>query len=446
MKIVIVGAGKVGYSLAQRLVQDDHDVYVIDRSQERIENLNNTLDVNLVQGNGSDLQLLNDIGMSDVGMFIAVTDSDEVNMLSCAVAKIAGVPRTIARVRDNTFAEHMDTQMKNALGIDLFINPEMVTAQELLQILETPSAIDVEEFGQGAVRLMEFKMTDEVPILGHTLKDIQFPDGVLLVGILRYGEMIIPHGESRLQDDDSVFFLGLKAGVEEIESKWFHHHRSFHKRAVIIGAGLLGRNLTMLLEQAGFTVKVIEKKLERCEQLAALVDKSMIINGDATDFDLFEAEEIGDSDVIIALTDDDKLNLLVALVGKHMGIPKTVVRVGRPEYIMLMEQVGIDVVFSPRLLTASQILRYVRSEEGVLSISTFEGGKAESIEIEITNESPVAGKQLKDIRLPGKALVGVILRGEEAIVPSGSTEILDGDHIVIFALPESVSDLLNYLT
>jgi len=421
MKIVIVGAGKVGYSLAQRLIQDNHDVYVIDRSPERIQNLENTLDVSLVQGNGSDIQLLNEIGMDDVGMFIAVTDSDEVNMLSCSVAKITGVPTTIARVRDNTVAEHMDDEMRAKLGVDLFINPEMVTAQELLQILETPSAIDVEEFGQGSVRLMEFKITDDIPLIGQPLKDIKFPEGVL-------------------------FFLGLKEAVEEVESLWFHNHNTFYKRAVIIGAGLLGRNLTVLLEQAGFSVKVIEKNFDRCEQLANLVDKTIVINGDATDFDLLEAEEIADSDVIIALTDDDKLNLLVALVGKHMGIPKTVVRVGRPEYIMLMEQVGIDVVFSPRLFTASQILRFVRSGEGVLSISTFEGGKAESIEVAITSESPVAGKQLKDIRLPGKALVGVILRGDEAIVPRGNTEILDGDHIVLFALPESVSKLLKYLT
>lgn len=445
MKIVIVGAGKVGYSLAQRLIQDNHDVYVIDRSPERIQNLENTLDVSLVQGNGSDIQLLNEIGMDDVGMFIAVTDSDEVNMLSCSVAKITGVPTTIARVRDNTVAEHMDDEMRAKLGVDLFINPEMVTAQELLQILETPSAIDVEDFGQGTVRLMEFKITDDIPLIGQPLKDIKFPEGVLLVGVLRYGEMIIPHGESILQVDDSVFFLGLKESVEEVENLWFHNHSTFYKRAVIIGAGLLGRNLTVLLEQAGFSVKVIEKDFNRCEKLANLVDKSMVINGDATDFDLLEAEEIADSDVIIAVTDDDKLNLLVALVGKHMGIPKTVVRVGRPEYIMLMEQVG-NVVFSPRLFTASQILRFVRSGEGVLSISTFEGGKAESIEVAITSESPVAGKQLKDIRLPGKALVGVILRGDEAIVPRGNTEILDGDHIVLFALPESVSKLLKYLT
>ena len=427
MKIVIVGAGKVGYSLAQRLIQDDHDVYVIDRSPERIHNLENTLDVSLVLGNGSDVQLLNEIDMSDVGMFIAVTDSDEVNMLSCSVAKIKGVPTTIARVRDNSVAEHMDEEIRAQLGVDLFINPEMVTAQELLRILETPSAIDVEEFGQGAVRLMEFKLNNEFPLLGQPLKEIRFPEGVLLVGILRY-------------------FLGLKESVSEVENLWFHNYNTFYKRAVIIGAGLLGRNLTVLLEKAGFSVKVIEKDFDRCENLANQVDKAMVINGDGTDFDLLEAEEIADSDVIIALTDDDKLNLLVALVGKHMGIPKTVVRVGRPEYIMLMEQVGIDVVFSPRLLTASQILRFVRSGEGVVSISTFEGGKAESIEIEITNESPVAGKQLKDIRLPGKALVGVILRENEAIVPRGNTQILDGDHIVLFTLPESVSKLLKYLT
>lgn len=216
----------------------------------------------------------------------------------------------------------MDEEIRAQLGVDLFINPEMVTAQELLRILETPSAIDVEEFGQGAVRLMEFKLNNEFPLLGQPLKEIRFPEGVLLVGILRYGEMIIPHGESRLQADDSVFFLGLKESVSEVENLWFHNYNTFYKRAVIIGAGLLGRNLTVLLEKAGFSVKVIEKDFDRCENLANQVDKAMVINGDGTDFDLLEAEEIADSDVIIALTDDDKLNLLVALVGKHMGIPK----------------------------------------------------------------------------------------------------------------------------
>ena len=172
MKIIVVGAGKVGYSLCERLVQDDHDVYLIDRSQERIHNLENTLDVSLVCGNGSDIQLLNEIDLSDVGMFISVTDSDEVNMLSCAVAKIAGVPSTVARVRDTNIVDHMDDHMKERLGVDLFINPEMVTAQELLHIIETPSALDVEEFGQGAVRLMEFKINSTFPLVNKPLKEL----------------------------------------------------------------------------------------------------------------------------------------------------------------------------------------------------------------------------------------------------------------------------------
>lgn len=445
MKIIVVGAGKVGYSLAQRLIKDEHDVYVVDKSLERIKNLENNLDVSLVHGNGSDLSLLREIGLDDVDVFIGVTDSDEVNMLSCSVAKMLGVPTTIARVRDNSIAENMDDAMRERLGVDLFINPEMVTAQEILQILETPAAIDVEEFGQGTVRLMEFKVNYDMPEIDKPLKDIQFPQGVLLVGILRQGEMIIPHGQSHLEANDSVFFLGLKESVAQVEHMWFENNAVFHKRIVIIGAGLVGRNLTVLLEKAGFTVKVIEKDMARCQLLASMVDKSMVICGDGTDFDLLESEEIADNDVIIALTDDDKLNLLVALLGKHMGIGKTVVRVGRPEYIMLMEQVGIDVVFSPRLLTSGEILRFVRRGEGVVSISTFEGGKAESIEMEIKSTSPIHGKCLKDIRLPGKGLVGVILRNGKAIVPHGETRIEVDDHLIIFTLPEHVNKLLKYL-
>lgn len=445
MKIIVVGAGKVGYSLAQRLIKDEHDVYVVDKSLERIKNLENNLDVSLVHGNGSDLSLLREIGLDDVDVFIGVTDSDEVNMLSCSVAKMLGVPTTIARVRDNSIAENMDDAVRERLGVDLFINPEMVTAQEILQILETPAAIDVEEFGQGTVRLMEFKVNYDMPEIDKPLKDIQFPQGVLLVGILRQGEMIIPHGQSHLEANDSVFFLGLKESVAQVEHMWFENNAVFHKRIVIIGAGLVGRNLTVLLEKAGFTVKVIEKDMARCQLLASMVDKSMVICGDGTDFDLLESEEIADNDVIIALTDDDKLNLLVALLGKHMGIGKTVVRVGRPEYIMLMEQVGIDVVFSPRLLTSGEILRFVRRGEGVVSISTFEGGKAESIEMEIKSTSPIHGKCLKDIRLPGKGLVGVILRNGKAIVPHGETRIEVDDHLIIFTLPEHVNKLLKYL-
>lgn len=224
MKIIVVGAGKVGYSVAQRLVQDEHDVYIIEKSAERIRNLENSLDVSLVQGNGSSLQLLKEIGMDDVGMLIAVTDSDEVNMLACSVAKIGGIPRTIARVRDNDYLREENRELQEQLGVDLFINPEMVSAQEIVQVLQTPAALDVEDFASGAVRLMEFKMHEDVPYINQRLRDIQFPEGVIIVGILRNGEMTIPHGESRLLNMDKVFFLGG-------ERRYFENSRRIPRRS-----------------------------------------------------------------------------------------------------------------------------------------------------------------------------------------------------------------------
>lgn len=445
MKIIVVGAGKVGYSVAQRLVQDEHDVYVIEQSPERIKNLENSLDVSLVQGNGSSLPLLREIGMDDVGMLIAVTDSDEVNLLACAVAKIAGIPRTIARVRDNDYLDAANKKVQDSLGVDLIINPEMVTAHEIMHVLQTPAALDVEDYASGAVRLMEFKMRHNVSYCGQTLKDITFPPSVLVVGILRNGEMIIPHGNSPLQAGDNVFFLGARDSIADIAKDFHELDRRAIKRVVLIGAGLIGRNLAILLAESGYIVKVIEKDMARCEQLAAMNDKVMVINGDGTNMELLEAEEISDNDVIICLTDDDKLNLLVALLAKHLGIPKTIVRVGRPEYITLMEQVGIDIVFSPRLLTSGEILRMVRRGENVISLSTFEGGKAEAVGVELTINSPIVGKALRDLRLPGKALVGAVVHEGSTIVPTGNTVLYAQDHIVFFTLPEHVNKLLTYL-
>ena len=445
MKIVVVGAGKVGYSLAQRLAQDQHDVYVIEKNGDRIKNLENNLDVNLVQGNGSSISLLQEIGIADMGMLIAVTDSDEVNMLACMLGKAAGIPKTIARVRDNEYDSGTNASIRERLGIDLFINPEMVTAQEIYKVLKTPAALDVEDFASGAVRLVEFKIRNNLNVTGIPLRKLELPPNVLVVGIMRGGEMIIPHGESTLEYLDNVFFLGAKESIDQVEV-WLNEVSRPTQRVVIIGAGLIGRNLTLLLEADGYDVKVIEKDLDRCEQLAALVSRSIVIHGDGTDIDLLQAEEISDNDVIICLTDDDKLNLLVALLAKHLGVPKTFVRVGRLEYITLMEQVGIDVVFSPRLLTSGQILRLIREGENLINIFTFEGSKAEAIEISITNRSNLMNQYLKDLKFPGKSLVGAVVRDNRTIVPKGDTQLMEGDHIVIFTLPEYVNKLLTYVS
>lgn len=445
MKIILVGAGKVGYSLAQRLSRDDHDVIVIERDAERITILENNLDVSIVQGNGADPDLLRRIGLDDVGMLIAVTDTDEVNMLACLVAKVCGVPKTIARVRSNDYIKENYSEVREQLGVDVLINPEMVTAKEILQILDTPAALDVQDFANGKVRIIEVSAKNNKSIINKAIKDIPWPEGTLAVGILRQGRMLMPHGDSIIEERDNLFFLGAREKISILES-WFDGDlRGKAERILIIGAGLIGRNLTVLLEEANYTVKVIEKDRARCELLASMVSKAMIICGDGTDADLLEEEEIGNNDVVICLTDDDKLNLLVALLAQHFGTSKTFVRVGRPEYITLMEQVGIDVVFSPRLLTSGEILRQVRMDGDIISITTFEGSKGEALEVRVSEDSYLVGKSLKQLSFPGKALVGAIVRGEETIVPRGDSVFEANDYIVIFTLSEYVTKVLNYI-
>ncbi len=443
MKIVIVGAGKVGFTLAQRLTQENHDVIVIEQDDDRRAIVEHSLDVMTIAGNGASPRVLAEVGPGDVGLLIAVTDSDEVNMIACVAAKQHGVPKVIARVRNTEYLEEDCQAFGRTLGIDLIINPEMVTAVEISQILKTPAALDVEDFAGGKVRLLEVKVREHSPYSGVALRYLPLPDNVLIAGILRHNKMIIPSGSDAVEDNDSVFFLGERDAIRELEAQ-FDQTRSRVERILIVGAGRIGRNLAQLMENGGYTVKVIERDKRRCEELAKVTDKTTVICGDGTDAELLAEEGIGDYDAVVCLTDDDKLNLLVALMAKHLGAQKTFARVGRPEFIALMEQVGVDVVFSPRLLTAGAILRQVRREE-VVAVTLFEGAKAEAIELVVKAGSRVAGKPLKDIKFPRRVLVGAVVRDEATFIPTGNSVLAPGDRIVLFTLPDNAAKVLDFV-
>lgn len=443
MKIVIIGAGKVGYTLAQRLSEEDHDVILIDENSERIDLIRSYLEAMLIVGNGANPGLLMDIGMEDAELFVAVTDRDEVNLLSCYIAKQLGATQTIARVRAKEYILQNNNPALASLGLNLIINTEMVTANEVMQIIKMPNALDVENFANGKVRLLEIKARDNEDMLGQRIRDLEIPDKVLIVGIFRHGRMIIPNGDDTLQMLDNVFFLGERQAIEGLEEE-LSTTRTRIQNILLVGAGLVGRNLAILLEKANYHVKVIEKDYERCELLSAETDNVIVINGDGTDVDLLRDEEVGDYDAIVCLTDDDKLNLLVALMARHFGVQRTLVRVGRPEYIDLMEQVGIDIVFSPRLLTSNEILRQIRKGE-VLSVSSFEDSKAVALELKVTEQNPLVHRPLAEINLPGTTLLGAIVRGEETIVPNGRTMCEPGDQIVLFTLPEYSDAVISYM-
>ena len=433
MRVIIIGAGKVGYKLAEKLSQENYEVLVIEQNEDRRKILQENLDVLVSGGNGASPRVLADAGIIHTDLLIAVTDQDEVNMLACMVGKRAGVARTIARVRSPEYVQKDQALFREWMGIDLLINPEMVTALEILQILKTPAALDVEEFAEGLVRLLEVKLRMDSPFANIPLKNLSLPAKILVVGILRQDKMIIPNGNDQLLPDDHVFFIGDHDAIIDFESN-FTTKRTKVERVMIIGAGRVGRNLAVLLEQNGISVKIIDRDPERCDATACLLNQGIVLHGDGTDLDLLTQEGAGEADAIVCLTNDDKLNLLVALLAKRLGAKRTFVRVGRSEYAFIMQQVGIDVALSPQIITAGAILRFIRQGD-LVSLMLFEGAKAEAMEVIVPINARIIGKPLHKVNFPPQALIGMVVRDGTAMIPDGNTVLQAKDRAVIFTLP-----------
>lgn len=444
MKIVVVGAGKLGFSLAQHLTEEGHDITVIEQDEKRRDIIQSYLDILTICGNGASPHVLHEAGVEFAQMVIAVTDSDESNLIACAVAKQAGAKLTIARVRNEDYNRKDQTVFEQLLGIDLLINPEMVTALEISRILRTPNALDVEDFANGRIQLLEVKLREDSPYINIPLKRLTLPPKVLIAGIMRSDRMIIPGGDDLLLAHDCVFFVGDLQAVKQFEDH-FSNRKSKVERILIIGAGRAGRYLAVLLEKAGMNVKIMDKDPVRCQLAATLLQSSMVLQADGTDIDILAEEGANEADAVICLTDDDKLNLLLALLTKHLGAKRTLVRLERNEYAPLTEKVGVDAAISPRLLTASVILRLVR-RGGIVHLSLLEGAKAEALEVLISADSPLAGLALKDANFPRHALIGAVVRGNETIIPSGATEILAGDRVIIFSLPDVANQVIDVLS
>lgn len=437
MRVVIVGAGKVGYTLSQHLADENHDVVVIEEDEGRRNTVQNSLDVMTIQGNGASPKVLMNHDVRSADLMIAVTDSDEVNMVACMAAKQAGIPQTIARVRSVEYIGKAETEFVRSLGIDLTINPEQATAVEISRVLMIPAAMEVEDFAGGKVRLLEVKLNQDSPLLNKTLAKLELPKNVLIVGILRNNVMIIPRGSDELKAYDNVFFIGEPSSLREIQGDYTEILTRV-QRVLIIGAGRIGRHLALRLEQHGISVKVIDKDPERCQSLAGSLKKGSVFCGDGTDVDLLTEEGINEADVVVCLTDDDKLNLLLALLAKELGSKKTIVRVGRTEYIPLLEKVGVDVVVSPRLITAGVILSQVRRGKFV-AISLLEGAKAQAMEVIVSDDTIIKNKKLKDVRFPDDCIVGAVVREGKVFIPNGQTILQDGDRAIVFSLATAIS-------
>ena len=444
MRIVIVGAGKLGYSIAELLSQEEYDIVVIDKEEKQLGNIKENLDVLTIAANGSSPITMDNPDVQGADMLIAVTGSDEVNMVCCILAKKHGIVHTVARIRDMQFMSEAKEYLKANFDIDLMLNPEYITAMEINRILMVPAALNVEDFAEGRVRLFETKVRRKSPLANIPLKDLDIPKSILAAMIFRDHRMIVPHGDDCLMAHDNVYFVGETGAIENFSKNLVRSDARKVSRAVIIGAGRAGRFTARELDKQEVQVKIFDTNRERCRLIAAkLSGASMAINADGTNLELLQSEGVADADVMICLTGDDKLNLLLALMGRDMGGKKTIVKVDRYDYIELMEKVGVDIVLSSRVLAASEVLAFVR-RGGIVSVSLLEGAKAEAIEVVVQAGARVSGKKLMDAALPRECLVCGYVRGSDTFVPNGHTVLEPGDRAIIIVKVKHSKNVLKY--
>ncbi|BDE88398.1 MULTISPECIES: Trk system potassium transporter TrkA [Intestinimonas] len=447
MKIIIVGDGKVGFTLAEHLSREEHDVTIIDTSDNALQKASDTLDVMCIKGNGASLTALKEAGADTADLLIAVTNLDEVNMVCCLTGKRLGAKYTIARVRnfEYTAAQGM---LKMGMGIDLLINPENDTAVEISRILRFPSAANIETFYRGRVELMSFRAREEDFFIGQPLSALSrkvrdLP--ILFCAAERNEEVLIPDGSFVPQVGDKLYLIGAPLGLHgffELMGRYAPKIRN----VFVVGGGRITFYLAALMERMNMKVTIVERKEERCRQLSELLPHTLVINGDGTDQELLESENMAANDAFVALTDRDEDNLIISLYALQKGLKKVVAKCNRQNYTGIVQHLGLDSVISPKLITAGHILQVVRgmqNSKGSVMNALYriaEGG-AEAAEFAVNGTTRHLHTPLKDLRLKRGVLIAVIIHQGQVIIPVGSSVISSGDTVIIISRGMGILDV-----
>jgi len=439
---IVVGAGKLGYSIARLLAEENYNVTIIDKNEDRVQNVAERLDVNAVCGNGASIAVLEEANIAEAKLMVAVTESDEVNMVACMLGKQVGVEQTIARVRNPEYLEDNRASKTLVSGIDLIINPEMVTAREIAKLIEIPEALDVVYYSQGKVMLIELAVHEGTPVVGAQIDSLRMDRPFLIAAISRKGKVIIPKGKDRLLAGDIIFLLARTEDMAEVEH-YLGTERKRTAKVMILGGGRVGKHLGHILDDKDYAVRIIEKDFKTCLQLSEDLRQVLVIHGDATDIDLLRQEGAQNADVFVSVTDDDKVNLLASLIAKHLGVQRAITQVRRSDYIALMESVGIDIGVSPRVLTANAILRFIKKSTNLLSVTFLSQEGAEMLEFKVQESSFVNKKKIMDLAFPEGALVGTIHRGDKVMIAKGKDVFLPGDQVTVFCMPHATDSIIR---
>jgi trk system potassium uptake protein TrkA len=442
MHIIVVGAGEVGYHVAERLSAQQHDVVIVDVEPHRLEYVANHLDVGVVEGSGTSQAVLEEAGVTRAELLLAVTNVDEVNLVSCMSARAEPGLMKVARVSNPDFYRDARNLKPDIFGVDVLINPERELALETMRLLQSTAASDVAVFAGGAVQLLGVVVPEDAPIAGQRLVDLAAKYGnrpILTVAIERNGETIVPSGSTEIRVGDHLY-VAAKADEVPASLELIGYEPSTVRRVMITGGSTEAYYLSQMLQQHHVQTTLLIADRQRAQEMAEELDRVLVLHGDATDVELLELEGVGGTDGFVALTEHDETNILSSLVAKRAGARQVITLVNKRDYIPLARHIGLDAAVSPRLSAANAILRYVR-RGSVTRVATFAGSDAEAISFEVTAASPLVGKSLAAAAFPTGSIVAAIVRGADVIVPRGTDEIAEGDTVIVFTLPEALQDV-----
>ncbi|MCZ6829437.1 MAG: Trk system potassium transporter TrkA [Gammaproteobacteria bacterium] len=438
MKIIILGAGQVGGTLAEHLAIEQNDITVVDSDADKLRILQDRLDIRTVNGHASHPDTLFRAGAEDADMLIAVTNSDEINMMACQVAhSLFHTPKKISRVRSPAYLSHPDLFNKDHVPVDVLIGPEQLVTKSIRELIANPGALQVLDFADGLVQLVAVKAYYGGPLVGQELQQIRdhVPDvDTRVAAIFRRNHAITPVGTTVVEADDEVFFIAAKNNIRIVMSELRRLDKPY-KRIMIAGGGNIGSRLAESIE-GDYQVKVIERSYSRCRELSELLKHAVVLHGSASDTELLASENIEKTDVFCALTNNDEANIMVAMLAKRMGVRKVITLITNPAYADLLQGDEIDIALSPQQITIGSLLTHIRRGD-ISNVHSLRRGAAEAIEVTAhgdSRSSKVVGRRLDEIKLPDGVTIGAVVRGREVLIAHRHIEIAANDHVILFLL------------
>ncbi len=445
---MIIGAGGVGYNIASRLALESKNVVVVDVDAHATRKIAEDLDVKVVTGSGSNPDTLREAGVLGADIFLAVTDSDEINIVSCLIAnQISPMTRQLIRLRNEGFIPFHPSLKNEAPHIDTIINPEAEVIKTIRKLMTIPGAVDKGDFVNGRVKYVGMRLSGDSPIAGMKLADFHNVFGQerpLIAAIIRGNKVIVPRGQNKPKAGDIIYFVCDTKKLEKTLDLLGVTVRPV-KKVLIVGGGRIGFKLSQSLEQDDIQVKIIESDMDRCKDLSMQTGKTVVLHGDGADQELFMEENIGQMDAVVSVTNDDETNILVSLLAKNMGINNTITRISKASYYPLLSTIGIEKVVSTRVSAVSSILQHIRQGNVISDISIF-GEQGEFIEAVALASSAITKGPVKTISFPKGSLLVCIIRQDEIIIPMGDDQVQDGDRIILFTIQAAVKKLEKMLT